>query len=155
MAARKRLIVSVGLSTGYAWLSEGGLLLDADDRPLVRLLSYGILQWPQVQIATFGRLAEGRRDALTGFRLSPIAISDPKVAETSGAAIHTTRQTGDPSERIEGVVFAITAAELEAADRYEADAVRTEVTLASGAKAFVYVARDVGGGSDPVNQSVR
>jgi hypothetical protein len=123
---------------------------------LVRLFSYGTLQWPQVQIATFGRLVEGRADTMTGFRLSPLAISDPKVVETSGAAIHSiARPTGDPSDRIEGVVFAITKAELQAADLYEVDAVRTEVTLASGAKALVYVARDAGGGSDPVNQSVR
>ncbi|WP_332810761.1 gamma-glutamylcyclotransferase family protein [Sphingomonas sp.] len=130
--------------------------MEEDDRPLVRLFSYGTLQWPQVQIATFGRLVEGRPDALTGFRLSACAISDPKVVETSGAAIHTiARPSGDPSDRIEGVVFAITAAELQAADLYEVDAVRAEVTLASGAKAFVYIGRNAGSGSDPVNQSVR
>lgn len=130
--------------------------MDDDDRPLVQIFSYGTLQWPQVQIATFGRLVEGQPDALTGFRLGPCVISDPKVVETSGAAIHTiARPSGDPRDRIEGVVFAITAAELEAADRYEVDAVRTEVTLASGARALVYVGRDAGGGSDPVNQSVR
>lgn len=130
--------------------------MDDDDRPLVQLFSYGTLQWPQVQIATFGRLVEGQPDALTGFRLSPCAISDPKVVETSGAAIHTiARPSGEPRDRIEGMVFAITAAELQAADLYEVDAIRTEVTLASGAKAFVYIGHDAGGGSDPVNQSVR
>lgn len=131
-------------------------LLDNDERPLVRLFSYGTLQWPQVQIATFGRLVEGRPDALIGFRLSALAISDPGIVKTSGAAIHTiARPSGDSRDRIEGVVFAITAAELQAADRYEVDAVRAEVTLGSGAKAFVYIGRDAGGGSDPVNQSVR
>jgi hypothetical protein len=113
------------------------------------------LQWPQVQIATFGRLVRGRPDALTGFRLGALAISDAKVVETSGAAIHAIASpTGDPRDRIEGVLFAISAAELEAADRYEVDAVRTEVTLASGAKAFVYALRDAGDSSDPINQSV-
>jgi hypothetical protein len=136
--------------------AEEGLLVSDDARPVVRLFSYGTLQWPQVQAATFGRLVEGRPDALTGFRLAALAISDPKVVETSGAAIHTiARPTGDPRDRIEGVLFTITAAELQAADRYEVDAVRIEVTLASGAKAFVYVARDAGGGGGPVNQSVR
>jgi len=108
----------------------------------IALFSYGTLRQPRVQRATFGRLLEGQSDALPGFALAPLAISDPEVVKLSGAAVHMiARPSGDPDDRISGVVFRITAAELAAADAYEVDAVRTEATLASGAHAFVYVGR--------------
>jgi len=106
----------------------------------VALFSYGTLQQPNVQLATFGRLLEGRPDALPGFVLAPLTISDPTVIATSGLSVHTIAcPTGDPADRIPGVVFSITPAELAAADAYEVDAARIEVGLASGAKAFAYV----------------
>jgi gamma-glutamyl AIG2-like cyclotransferase len=107
----------------------------------VSLFSYGTLQQPEVQIATFGRLLEGRPDALAGFALAPLAITDPGVIAASGAAVHTIAvPTGDPADLIAGVVFAITPAELAAADSYEVDAYAcVEVRLRSGATAFVYV----------------
>jgi hypothetical protein len=108
----------------------------------VPLFSYGTLQLPDVQRSTFGRLLDGRPDILAGFALEPLAISDPEVVRISGAAVHTiARPTGDPADLIPGVLFEITEAELEACDRYEVDARRTQVELASGAKAFAYVAR--------------
>lgn len=114
----------------------------------VSLFSYGTLQQPNVQLATFGRLLEGRPDSLPGFAVAPLPITDPKVIATSGAAVHTIAvPTGDPADSIPGVVFAITAAELAAADAYEVDAyARIEVKLASGAPAFVYVGRRPEGG---------
>ena len=110
----------------------------------VSLFSYGTLQLPQVQLATFGRLLEGRPDALPGYVLAPLAISSAEVVAISGAAVHSiARRTGDPADTIAGIVFTITPAELEAADRYEVDAyARAEVELASGARAFVYVGAD-------------
>ena len=107
----------------------------------VALFSYGTLRQGEVQRATFGRLLEGKPDALTGFALAPLPIDDPYVIATSGSALHQiARPTGDPADRIEGLVFEITPAELEAADRYEVDTVkRIEAELASGARAFVYV----------------
>ena len=109
----------------------------------VMLFSYGTLQLPDVQRATFGRLLDGRADTLPGFALEPLAISDPEVVRISGAAVHTiARRSGDPADLIPGVLFAITPAELESCDRYEVDARRIEVELASGAKAFAYVARE-------------
>ncbi|TMJ13030.1 MAG: gamma-glutamylcyclotransferase [Alphaproteobacteria bacterium] len=111
------------------------------DRQDVRLFSYGTLRLPAVQQGTFGRLLDGTPDALLGYRLQPLAISDPAVVALSGAAVHRiARRTGDPADRIEGVVFAITQAELEAGDRYEVDVYgRIEETLESGICAFVYV----------------
>ena len=108
---------------------------------LVLLFSYGTLRQPNVQLAIFGRLVEGRPDTLPGFALSPLAITDPDVIATSGTAVHTiARPTGNPSDQIPGFVFSITPEELEAADRYEvSDCTRILVRLASGAEAFVYV----------------
>jgi|SRR5476651_578217 hypothetical protein len=110
----------------------------------VALFAYGTLQQPNVQLATFGRLLEGRPDALRGFALAPLTITDPHVIATSGAAIHTIAcRTGDAADSIPGVVFSITVAELNAADTYEVAACkRIEVALASGAKAFAYVSAE-------------
>jgi hypothetical protein len=113
--------------------------MPSHETPNVPLFSYGTLQQENVQLATFGRLLEGRPDALVGFALAPIRISDPHVVALSGAAVHhIARRTGDPADRIPGILFAVTPAELEAADAYEVDYGRIEVVLASGAKAFVY-----------------
>src|SRR5215470_14017054 len=102
----------------------------------VSLFSYGTLQLPAVQLATFGRLLDGRTDFLVGFALAPLTITDPGVVALSGAAVHTiARRTGNPADLIPGVVFDITAAELDAADAYEVSAVRIEVELASATKA--------------------
>jgi len=94
-----------------------------------------------VQLATFGRLLEGRPDALPGFKLAPLKITDDNVIATSGLDVHQMAcATGDPADRIPGVVFTITPAELAAADAYEVgDMKRIEVELASGKRAFVYV----------------
>jgi len=109
------------------------------------LFAYGTLRQAEVQRASFGRLLDGRPDMLAGFALFPLVITDPAVVATSGAAVRTiARFTGDAADLIPGLVFAITPAELEAADRYEVDAyARIRVRLASGIKAFVYVAAPV------------
>ena len=105
------------------------------------LFAYGTLQLSSVQRATFGRLLEGRPDALPGFTLAPLEITDPQVIATSGVAVHPMAcATGDPTDRVPGVIFAITPAELAAADAYEVDDMqRIEVELDSGSRAFVYV----------------
>ena len=106
----------------------------------VSLFSYGTLQLPRVQRATFGRLLAGRPDALPGFALAPLTVIDAAAIAASGTAAHTiARATGDPADIVPGIVFAITPAELAAADRYEVDPIRIEVRLASGARAFAYV----------------
>ena len=117
----------------------------------VRLFSYGTLRQPEVQRATYGRLLEGRPDTLSGYRLAPLTITDPEVVRLSGKAVHTiARRTDDPADRIDGMVFALTPAELEASDRYEVDVYgRIEVTLASGTRAFVYVGPDLDGRASP------
>ena len=108
-----------------------------------RLFSYGTLQLPEVQRATFGRLLDGAPDALVGFAQEMVEITDPDVLAKSGQRFHPiVKQSGDPTDRVAGAVFEITVDELAAADEYEVDDYeRVEAQLASGAKAWVYVQR--------------
>lgn len=103
-----------------------------------KLFSYGTLQQPEVQQATYGRRLDGAPDILPGYTLTPLAISDPKVVRLSGKAVHTIAcRSGDPADRINGVVFEISDEELAAADAYEVDAyARAEVVLESGTRAL-------------------
>jgi gamma-glutamylcyclotransferase (GGCT)/AIG2-like uncharacterized protein YtfP len=114
--------------------------MSAPETPIL-LFSYGTLQLPEVQRANYGRLLEGEADVLLGYRLASLEIRDPAVVEISGSAVHTIAcATGDPADRISGMVFVLTKAELEATDAYETDAYsRVEATLESGRKAWVYV----------------
>lgn len=108
------------------------------------LFSYGTLQQENVQQATFGRRLESQPDALCGFTLSMVAITDPDVIAASGSDSHPIiRETGRQSDEIAGAALAVTADELLAADTYEvSDYKRIGVTLKSGRPAFVYVSAD-------------
>lgn len=112
----------------------------------IPLFSYGTLRQANVQLATFGRRLVGRPDALPGFVVSPMTITDPHVIAASGSEIHTiARSSGNRADRIPGLVFFLTPAEIEAADRYEAGPIaRIRVRLESGTEAFVYVAAGPG-----------
>lgn len=105
------------------------------------LFSYGTLQSETVQRATFGRLLVGAPDALVGYRIELIAIRDPAVVATSGTAHHRiARASGDPADRVPGVVLRLTPAELARADGYETDDyARVRTRLASGLECWVYV----------------
>lgn len=105
------------------------------------LFSYGTLQQPEVQISTFGRLLSGQHDQLLGFSQTMVAIDDPEVVATSGKSHHPiVKHTGDVEERVAGMVFEITDAELANADQYEVSAYkRISANLASGLTAWVYV----------------
>lgn len=105
-----------------------------------KLFSYGTLQQPDVQLATFGRLLTGHADALPGFALHWLTITDPDVIRTSGKTEHPLLKRHHGGAPIHGYCFDVSDAELAQADAYEvADYVRIAVTLASGAEAFVYV----------------
>jgi hypothetical protein len=112
------------------------------DQPTIRLFSYGTLQLERVQLSTFGRLLHGTADAMVGYRLEPVEITDPEVIAISGTNMHTNLVlSDDPADEVGGTVFEITAAELAAADDYEVDGYeRVSVRLRSGAEAFVYIA---------------
>jgi hypothetical protein len=105
------------------------------------LFSYGTLQQEDVQLATFGRRLVGTPDSLVGFARTSFEITDPEVIRTSGKTHHPMASfTGNPQEQIPGVVFEVSADELQQADRYETDpAYRRWLTrLLSGREAWVY-----------------
>lgn len=93
------------------------------------LFAYGTLQQDDVQRATFGRPLQGQSDALVGF------------ARTMVRGHLNVAMTGRPEDRVEGLVYEVSEADLVAADRYEerASYARTIGTLASGQHAWVYV----------------
>ena len=110
----------------------------------IPLFSYGTLQMREVQLANYGRPLEGSPDALSGYRLEVLPDRDPDAVRISGTQTHmVVRSTGDPADRVPGMVFLLTAEELAATDRYEgSDYARAELTLASGRRAIVYVEPD-------------
>src|SRR5437867_1701480 len=107
----------------------------ADQACFELLFSYGTLQLEAVQLATFGRPLTGTDDALQGFDVVDLEIEDQAVVAISGRAHHTmARFTGRASDVVSGVVFAVTPAEIQNADKYEVTAVkRVAVVLQSGA----------------------
>lgn len=105
------------------------------------LFSYGTLQQENVQLSTFGRLLNGRKDQLVGYVLALVPIDDPKVVAASGKTHHPiVKFTGVNADRVDGTVFEITDAELKSADGYEVAAyTRVNASLSSGQSAWVYV----------------
>jgi hypothetical protein len=109
------------------------------------LFSYGMLQYEDVQIATFGRKLGGEQDALAGFELSRVKIEDPEIAARLGRTHHAdVVRVRDDAARVPGVVFEVTDAELARADRFEAEFAyeRVLAPLASGRETWVYVHRE-------------
>ena len=105
------------------------------------LFSYGTLRENAVQNAVFGRSVAGSADAIVGYRLQAMTITDPAAIAISGRAQHTILEpTGRDEDQVEGMVLKISAAELELADAYEDAAYRrASARLRSGAEAWVYV----------------
>jgi gamma-glutamylcyclotransferase (GGCT)/AIG2-like uncharacterized protein YtfP len=105
------------------------------------LFSYGTLRQREVQLTTFGRELSGHPDAIVGFELDHVTITDPHVIATSGSDRHPILRPSDrPDAEVEGTVFSITEVELAAADEYEVDDYRRVLApLRSGGRAWVYV----------------
>ena len=106
-----------------------------------RLFSYGTLQTEPVQLATFGRTLSGSPDAVAGYRLRMVQITDQDFVAMSGAEYHRSLEfTGSTFDVVEGTVFSLTQQELEQADAYEpAGYERVKVYLRSGTEAWVYI----------------
>jgi hypothetical protein len=105
------------------------------------LFSYGTLQTEAVQLANFGRSLEGEPDALVGYALALIPLQAGAHVTHAGARhLRNARFTGNASDVVEGMRFAVTREELERADAYErsADYRRVLVTLRSGLEAWIY-----------------
>lgn len=105
------------------------------------LFTYGTLQYPAVQLDTFGRLIDSEPDALPCYTVDYVEIPDPRVVAVSGDPVHPiVRATGNPLDKVTGLVLRITEDELTAADEYEVALYRrVAVTLTSGRSAWVYV----------------
>jgi hypothetical protein len=108
------------------------------------VFSYGTLQQREVQLATFGRELTGWHDAIVGFEVGTLVITDPAVIAASGSDRHPAlRRSADPAAEVAGTAFRLTEGEVLAADRYEVDDYeRVSVPLRSGGPAWVYVLRE-------------
>lgn len=106
-----------------------------------KLFSYGTLRYADVQRATFGRTLTGKTDTLPGYIVTMHTIDDPHVLALSKESQHPMlRPSSNPDDKVDGMVFNITADELAQADLYEVDSYqRVAVTLSSGTKAWAYV----------------
>ncbi|RUM79595.1 MAG: gamma-glutamylcyclotransferase [Candidatus Thioglobus sp.] len=109
------------------------------------LFSYGTLQNVEVQLETFRRELVGHDDALLGYQLEMVEIKDEAVVALSGETHHPIAiETGDTANEIPGMVFEISADELNHSDEYEVnDYKRIFGNLKSGKKAWVYVSAGV------------
>ena len=105
------------------------------------LFSYGTLQYPKVQMSSFGRLLAGKKVKLLGYKLESVEIKDPKVLELSNEKFHPMAiHTGNPDDFIEGMIFEITKEELAQSDKYEVeDYKRVLEKFSNSCNAWVYV----------------
>ena len=105
------------------------------------LFSYGTLQKEQVQLETFGRLLQGKVDNLPAYKLDFVEITDPDVLRKSGERFHPIISfSGNPDDKVEGVLFEVTDKEILSADEYEVDDYkRIELVFASGKSGFIYI----------------
>jgi hypothetical protein len=108
------------------------------------LFSYGTLQLPEIQIATFGRDLVGTKDELVGYEPSLVKIPDPAIVARLQKTHHNNVTKSDGHSRVAGTAFEVTDAELAQADIYEAEFnyVRVLAPLASGRETWVYVHAD-------------
>jgi len=107
-----------------------------------RLFSYGTLRQPDVQLSLFGRTVSTVADALPGYRIEWLTITDQSVIATSGSDRHPILRRGGPTDSVTGAYLELDDAELAAADEYEVDDYRrSAVTLESGVQAWVYLGR--------------
>lgn len=107
------------------------------------LFSYGTLQKEQVQIETFGRILQGQKDILKGYKLKMLEIKDPEVLQKSKEKYHPILEfSGNPEDEVEGVLFEVTDEEILQADKYEVDDYkRVESVFKSGKSGFIYVGK--------------
>ncbi|AZA76992.1 gamma-glutamylcyclotransferase [Chryseobacterium sp. G0186] len=105
------------------------------------LFSYGTLQKEQVQTETFGRILQGKKDILSGYKLDMLEITDPEVLRKSGQKYHPVLKfSGNEEDEVHGMLFQVTEAEILQADEYEVDDYkRIETIFKSGEKGFIYV----------------
>jgi gamma-glutamylcyclotransferase (GGCT)/AIG2-like uncharacterized protein YtfP len=96
---------------------------------LIPLFVYGTLLDPAVQHRIIGRLVAGEEDSLHGFALASVSLQRMTYPNI----------IAHPQAVVAGRCIELSAAELDAVDRYETEAyVREQVRLGSGRDAWVY-----------------
>ena len=90
----------------------------------------------------FGRLLNGTKDSLKGYKISTIEIKDESfLSKGEDKYQRTLTRSKDNNDSIEGTVFDISGEELLLADKYEPDNYkRIKVALRSGKEVWIYVA---------------
>lgn len=104
------------------------------------LFSFGTLRQHDVQLSLFGGRVPSTPDAIVGFRVGRVTITDPAAIKASGHDVHPALiATGDPSEVVDGELFELSEDELAAVHRYEEVSFqRIDVLTRSGRNAWAY-----------------
>ncbi|SDH29039.1 gamma-glutamylcyclotransferase family protein [Agrococcus jejuensis] len=118
-------------------------MTDAGETGTHAVFSFGTLRQESVQQALYGGPVPTVPDALVGWRLTTVRITDPAVIAASGSDLHPgVERSGDVADRVDGGVLTLDDEALAATDRYESVGYeRTSVVLASGREAWIYVPR--------------
>lgn len=104
------------------------------------VFSYGTLRQTNVQLALYGREIPTVEDALPGYQLQWLTITDAEVIRTSGSDQHPILLSGKAEDFVDGARLELTEAELHITDGYEVDDYeRREVILSSGISAWAYL----------------
>ena len=105
------------------------------------LFSYGTLQFKKVQKETFGRILNGKKDILRGYKLKKLIIKDKNVINSSGINTHPIiYYTGENKDFVDGILFKVTELEINNADSYEVNEYkRVKVKFESGNNGWVYI----------------
>ena len=106
------------------------------------LFSYGTLQKEKTQREIFGRSIPGNKDALIGYKITTVEITDASfLSKGEDKQQRTLMASGSIHDIVEGTVLEISREELLLADTYEPENYkRTKVTLQSGKEAWIYLA---------------
>ena len=86
-----------------------------------RVFSYGTLRLPSVQQALYGRAVPTVDDALPGFVLDWVTITDQEVLAASGSDRHPILRRAEGGAAVPGAYLELDDRELAATDDYEVD----------------------------------
>jgi hypothetical protein len=109
------------------------------------LFSYGTLQLKKVQLENYGRILQGERDRLKGYKIEYLQITDSTVLSKSELKYHPIAiKSENEYDFIDGVIFEVSESELAETDKYEVSHYqRILETFESGKMAWVYVANSI------------
>ena len=87
----------------------------------LRIGDRAALRDPQLQRDTFGRVPPTEPDTLHGYTADYVEIHDSRFTDRTGLTVHPQlRHTGNPHDKVVGVLLRLTVDELDAIDEVEA-----------------------------------